>query len=103
VRYTPSVPYVEVRGPAAVKVNYTASLYREFRDALGLPNPTASVELCGRRFTADAAGRLYATVETDRECQPKFEAWPLSPYTLAILAAAVAVAAIATAAKRARK
>jgi hypothetical protein len=102
MRYTPSVPYVEVRGPAAVKVNYTASLYREFRDALGLPNPTASVELCGRRFTADAAGRLYATVETDRECQPKFEAWPLSPYTLAILAAVVAVAA-ALAAKRARR
>ncbi|ABP51021.1 hypothetical protein [Pyrobaculum arsenaticum] len=94
VRYTPLVPQVEVRGPASVTARYQASYYGEFKDALGIPNPTAEVELCGRVYRADAAGRIYASVETEGLCQLEARQWPLSPYTLGALSAVLAAAAL---------
>ncbi|MEM1890358.1 MAG: hypothetical protein QXN04_09480 [Pyrobaculum sp.] len=88
VRYSPEVPYVEVRGPVNKTVRYAASYYAEFRDALGLPDPSAEVSLCGRIFGADLAGRVYAYAETVTPCQLEVRRWPLSPYTLAAIAAA---------------
>ncbi|MEM0468740.1 MAG: hypothetical protein QXT27_06060, partial [Pyrobaculum sp.] len=92
VRYSPEVPYVEVRGPVNKTVRYAASYYAEFRDALGLPDPSAEVSLCDRIFGADLAGRVYAYAETVTPCQLEVRRWPLSPYTLAALAGIVAAA-----------
>jgi len=102
VKYVPETPFIEVRGPASLKPKYAAYYYAQFNDALGLPNPWASVELCGRRFAADEAGRAYAVVETDERCEVKAEAPPLGPYSLALVGAAAAVAAV-VAVKRLRK
>jgi len=102
VKYVPKVQTIEVRGPASLKPRYTAYYYAQLSDALGLPNPWASVELCGRLFAADEAGRAYAVVETDERCMPKVDAPPLGPYSLAIIGAVAAVA-VAVAARRLKK
>jgi len=102
IKYVPEVPFIEVRGPVSIRPNYTAYYYAQFSDALGLPNPWASVELCGRRFAADEAGRAYAVVETDSLCEVRTEAPSLGPYSLAIIGAVAAVA-VAVAARRLKK
>ncbi|AFA40174.1 hypothetical protein Pogu_2147 [Pyrobaculum oguniense TE7] len=94
VAYKPLLPYVEADRPKAVTVGYLAAYAGEFRDFLGLPNPTATVELCGKAFPADPAGRVYAAAETDKTCQLNATAWPVSPYTLALVAVAAAAAAL---------
>jgi len=101
VKYVPQTPFIEVREPLSVRPKYTAYYYAQFRDALGLPNPWASVELCGRRFAADHAGAVSATTETDALCEVKAEAPPLGPYSMAIIGAVAAVATVA--ARRLRK
>jgi len=102
VRYVPQTPFIEVRGPASVKPRYAAYYYTQFSDVLGLPNPWASVELCGQRFRADEAGRVYARADTDSPCEVRAEAPPLGPYSLAIISAVAAVAA-AVAVRQLRK
>jgi len=102
VKYIPQMQTVEVRGPASVRPRYTAYYYAQFSDALGLPNPWASVELCGQRFAADEAGRVYSRVETDSLCEVRAEAPPLGPYSLAVIGA-VAAAATAVAVRRLKK
>jgi len=102
VKYVPTQPYIEVRGPLSVKPKYTAYYYVQFNDALGLPNPWVSVELCGRRFATDEVGRVYAVVETDERCMPKANAPPLGPYSLAIIGVVAAIAAV-VAARRLKK
>jgi len=102
VRYVPAQPYIEVRGPASVKPRYMAYYYAQFSDVVGLPNPWASVELCDRRFAADEAGRVYAVVETDMQCEVRAEAPPLGPYSLAIIGV-VAALAVVVAVRRLRK
>ena len=102
VKYVPQMQIVEVKGPLSVRPRYTAYYYTQFNDVLGLPNSWASVELCGRRFAADEAGKVYAVVETDVRCMPKVEAPPLGPYSLAIIGAVAAVVA-AVAARRLKK
>jgi len=102
VKYVPQTPFIEVRGPTSARPKYTAYYYAQFSDALGLPNPWASVELCGRRFAADEAGRVYAVVETDMRCEVRAEAPPLGPYSLATIGVVAAVTA-AVVARRLKK
>jgi len=102
VKYVPQMQIVEVKGPLSVRPRYTAYYYAQFNDVLGLPNPWASVELCGQRFNADEAGRVYAKVETDSLCEVRAEAPPLGPFSLAIIGAVAAVVA-AVAARRLKK
>jgi len=104
VRYVPTQPYIEVRGPTSFKPRYTAYYYAQFSDALGLPNPWASVELCGRRFAADGAGGVYAVADTDSPCEVRAESPPLGPYSLAVIGViTAAAAAVAVARLRKRK
>jgi len=102
VKYVPQVQTIEVRGPVSAKPRYAAYYYAQFSDALGLPNPWASVELCGRRFAADYSGAVSAVAETDERCGVRAEAPPLGPYSLAIIGAVAAVA-VAVAARRLKK
>ncbi|MEM0464984.1 hypothetical protein [Pyrobaculum sp.] len=95
VKYTPLTPQVVVKGPVSVAMKYKAEFQTVASDPLGVPNPTAEVVLCGRVYRADAAGRVYATAETDRLCQLEARQWPLSPYTLAALSAVATAAALA--------
>ncbi|CCC81269.1 thermopsin-like protease [Thermoproteus tenax] len=83
---------VVVSRPGVYRPEFLASYAHEFRDLLGVPDPAASVELCGVRAGADLAGRAYVEAETDRLCAPALSAWPVSPYTLAAVAAAAAAA-----------
>lgn len=93
VRYIPLTPRVEVRGPLNTTARYKAVFQTTARDALGVPDPTAWAYLCGRRFDADALGRIYAEVETDKTCDVTIvRQWPISPYTLAALAGIAAAA-----------
>jgi len=103
VRYVPQIQSIEVKGPTSARPKYTAYYYAQFGDALGLPNPWASVELCGWRFAADEAGRAYAVVETDTRCEVRAEAPPLGPYSLAIIGAVAALAAVAAVGRLRRK
>ncbi|ACB39973.1 hypothetical protein [Pyrobaculum neutrophilum] len=80
---------VAVLHPGVYRPRFLASYTYEFRDVLGVPNPAASVELCGVRAGADLAGRAHVEAETDRLCTPALSAWPVSPYTLVGLAAVV--------------
>jgi len=102
VKYVPQTAFIEVKEPTSLKPRYTAYYYAQFKDALGLPNPWASVELCNQRFAADEAGRVYARVETDSLCEVRAVAPPLGPYSLAIIGALATVATV-VAARRLRK
>lgn len=93
VRYVPVERFIEVRAPLNATPRYTAVFGFTARDALGVPDPTAWAYLCGRRFDADALGRIYAEVETDKTCDVTIvRQWPISPYTLAALAGIAAAA-----------
>jgi len=100
VKYVPQVQTIEVRGPLSIRPRYTAYYYAQFSDVLGLPNPWASLELCNKRFSADYLGTINATVETDSLCEARANAPLLGPYSLAIIGAATAVAAVAAVRRR---
>jgi len=102
VKYVPQTAFIEVRRPISVRPNYTAYYYAQFKDVLGLPNPWTSMELCGKRFTADSLGVINATAETNSLCEIKAETAFFSPYSLAIIGA-VATVAVAVVVRRLRK
>ncbi|MCX8136726.1 MAG: hypothetical protein N3D83_06730, partial [Pyrobaculum aerophilum] len=101
VRYIPLTPRVEVRGPLNTTARYKAVFQTTARDPLGVPDPTAWAYLCGVRFNADALGVIRGAVETDRLCDAVVaRQWPISPYTLALVAVAAVAALIVVFRKR---
>ena len=101
VRYIPLTPRVEVRGPLNTTARYKAVFQTTARDPLGVPDPTAWAYLCGVRFNADALGVIRGAVETDRLCDAVVaRQWPISPYTLALVAVAAVAALIVVRRKR---
>jgi hypothetical protein len=65
------------------------------RDALGVPNPLATVKLCNATAQAGLDGSAVATTYTRELCQPTVETLPISPYTAAGAAAVATVVALA--------
>ncbi|MGC8584482.1 MAG: hypothetical protein ACP5MH_12265, partial [Thermoproteus sp.] len=89
VLYVPVVSAFRAERPLNASAVYIAYYNATLRDPLGVPNPLASVSLCGASFPADPAGRVYASVETRSLCTPEvYSPLPLSPYTIAAIAAA---------------
>ncbi|MEM0183519.1 MAG: hypothetical protein QXU93_08045 [Thermoproteus sp.] len=96
VSYQPLGTCVEVRGPGNYSHAYIASYGTTLRDALGLPNPWASLRLCGESFQPGVDGKVYAQVQTEAVCDVETEGPPVGPYTLTLLAAlAVTIAVVA--------
>jgi len=103
VEYTPfdEVGAVVVTGPGVYRPLFYAVYKTAVRDALGVPNPLATVKLCNATAQAGLAGFVVVETYTQELCQPTVEAFPISPYTVA--GAAVAATAAALALKKRRK
>jgi len=82
-----------VSAPGVYRPFFEAVYRAVVRDALGLPNPLGSVELCNATSKAGLDGSVYIAVETRELCRPEVEAAPVSPYTAALIALAAAAAA----------
>jgi len=94
VEYTPS-EVVTVTGPGVYKPLFYAVYRTVARDALGVPNPLATVKLCGVAAQAGLDGSAVVAAYTRELCQPAVEAFPISPYTAAGAAAVATAAALA--------
>ena len=92
VEYTPS-EVVTVTGPGVYRPLFYAVYRTVARDALGVPNPLATVKLCGVAAQAGLDGSATVSTYTKEVCEPAVEAFPISPYTAA--GAATLVAALA--------
>jgi len=101
VEYTPA-EVVTVTSPGVYRPLFYAVYKTAVRDALGVPNPLATVKLCGAAARAGLDGSAVVAAYTRELCQPTVEAFPISPYTAAG-AAAVATAAVLVLKKRRRK
>ncbi len=101
VVYTP-LETVVVASPGIYRPRFEATYRTVVRDALGLPNPLGSVELCNATAQAGLDGSAVVTIHTDGLCTPKVRTTPVGPYTMAIIALAT-VAATAVALKKRKK
>jgi hypothetical protein len=100
VEYTPA-EVVAAAGPGVYTLLFYAVYRTAVRDALGVPNPLATVKLCGTAAQASLDGSAVVTAYTRELCQPTVEAFPISPYTAA--GAAAVATATALALKKRRK
>jgi hypothetical protein len=100
VEYTPA-EVVTVSNPGVYRPLFYAVYRTAARDALGVPNPLATVKLCNATAQAGLDGSAVVAAYTRELCQPAVEAFPISPYTAAGAAAAATAAALAL--KRRRK
>jgi hypothetical protein len=98
VEYTPA-EVVTVTSPGVYRPLFYAVYKTAVRDALGVPNPLATVKLCGAAAQAGLDGSAVVAAYTRELCQPAVEAFPISPYTAAG-AAAVATAVVLVLRKR---
>jgi hypothetical protein len=94
VEYTPA-EVVAAAGPGVYKPLFYAVYKTAVRDALGVPNPLATVKLCDAAASPLPDGSAVVTAYTRELCQPTVEAFPISPYTAAGAAAAATAAALA--------
>ena len=94
VEYTPA-EVVTVTGPGVYKPLFYAVYRTVARDALGVPNPLATVKLCNAMAQAGLDGSAVVAAYTRELCQPTVEAPPISPYTAAGAAAVATAAALA--------
>jgi hypothetical protein len=100
VEYTPA-EVVTASNPGVYRPLFYAVYRTAVRDALGVPNPLATVRLCGAAAQAGLDGSAAVAAYTRDLCHPAVEAFPISPYTAA--GAAVAATAVALALKKRRK
>jgi hypothetical protein len=98
VEYTPA-EVVAAAGPGVYKPLFYAVYKTAVRDMLGVPNPLATVKLCGATAQAGLDGSATVSTYTTEVCEPAVEAFPISPYT----AAGAAAPAAALALKKRRK
>jgi hypothetical protein len=98
VEYTPA-EVVAAAGPGVYKPLFYAVYKTAVRDVLGVPNPLATVKLCGAAAQAGLDGSATVSTYTTEVCEPAVEAFPISPYT----AAGAAAPAAALALKKRRK
>jgi hypothetical protein len=94
VEYTPA-EVVTVTSPGVYRPMFYAVYKTAVRDALGVPNPLATVRLCDAAAQAGLDGSAVVAAYTRELCRPTVEAFPISPYTAAGVAVAVATAALA--------
>jgi hypothetical protein len=94
VEYTPA-EVVTAWNPGVYRPLFYAAYRAVARDALGVPNPLATVRLCGAAAQAGLDGSAVVAAYTRELCQPAVEAFPISPYTAAGAAAVAAAAALA--------
>jgi hypothetical protein len=100
VEYTPA-EVVTASNPGVYRPLFYAVYRTVARDVLGVPNPLATVKLCGAAAQAGLDGSAVVAAYTRELCQPTVEAFPISPYTAA--AAAAVATAVALALKKRRK
>jgi hypothetical protein len=96
VEYTPvdETDAVVVTAPGVYRPLFYAVYRTAARDALGAPNPLATVKLCNATAQAGLAGFVVVETYTQELCQPAVEAFPISPYTAAGAAAVATAAAL---------
>jgi hypothetical protein len=94
VEYTPA-EVVTASNPGVYKPLFYAVYRTVARDALGVPNPLATVKLCNAAAQAGLDGSAVVAAYTRELCRPTVEALPISPYTAAGAAAAATAAALA--------
>jgi hypothetical protein len=100
VEYTPA-EVVTASNPGVYRPLFYAVYKTAVRDALGVPNPLATVKLCDATAQAGLDGFAVVAAYTRELCQPAIEAFPISPYTAA--GAAAVATATALALKKRRK
>ncbi|MFZ8839670.1 MAG: thermopsin-like protease [Pyrobaculum sp.] len=93
VEYTPA-EVVTATGPGVYRPLFYAVYRAVARDALGVPNPLATVRLCGATASPLPDGSAVVAAYTRELCQPAVEAFPISPYTAAGAAALAAALAL---------
>jgi hypothetical protein len=98
VEYTPA-EVVTASNPGVYRPLFYAVYRAVARDALGVPNPLATVKLCDATASPLPDGSAVVVAYTRELCQPTVEAFPISPYTAAG-AAAVATAVVLTLRRR---
>jgi hypothetical protein len=91
VEYTPA-EVVTATGPGVYRPLFYAMYRTVARDALGVPNPLATVKLCNATARPLPDGSAVVAAYTRELCQPTVEAFPISPYTAAAVATAAALA-----------
>jgi hypothetical protein len=91
VEYTPA-EVVTASNPGVYKPLFYAVYKTAVRDALGVPNPLATVKLCNATASPLPDGSAVVTAYTRELCRPTVEAFPISPYTAAGAATAAALA-----------
>jgi hypothetical protein len=94
VEYTPA-EVVTASNPGVYKPLFYAVYRTVARDALGVPNPLATVKLCNTTAQAGLDGSATVSTYTKEVCEPAVEAFPISPYTVAGAAAVATAAALA--------
>jgi hypothetical protein len=87
VEYTPA-EVVTVTSPGVYTLLFYAVYKTVVRDALGVPNPLATVKLCNATAQAGLDGSAVVATYTRELCQPAVETFPISPYTAAAVATA---------------
>ena len=102
VVYTP-LEAVVVASPGIYRPRFEATYRTVVRDALGLPNPLGSVELCNATAQASLDGSAVVSIHTDGLCTPKVRTTPVGPYTIAIIALATVTAAVAVKKRKQQK
>jgi hypothetical protein len=93
VEYTPA-EVVTAWNPGVYTLLFYAVYKTAVRDALGVPNPLATVKLCDATAQAGLDGFAVVAAYTRELCQPAIEAFPISPYTAAGAAAVATAAAV---------
>jgi hypothetical protein len=94
VEYTPA-EVVITTSPGVYRPLFYAVYRTAVRDALGVPNPLATVRLCNATAQAGLDGSAVVAAYTRELCQPAVETPPISPYTAAGAAAVATAAALA--------
>ncbi len=100
VEYTPA-EVVTASNPGVYRPLFYAVYKTAVRDALGVPNPLATVKLCDTAASPLPDGSAVVAAYTRELCQPAVEAFPISPYTAA--GAAAVATAVALALKKRKK
>ncbi len=96
-----SAEVVTATSPGVYRPLFYAVYRTVARDALGVPNPLATVRLCNATASPLPDGSAVVAAYTRELCQPAVEASPISPYTAA--GAAAAATGVVLALKRRRK
>ncbi len=99
VEHTPA-EVVTATSPGVYKPLFYAVYKTAVRDALGVPNPLATVKLCDATASPLPDGSAVVATYTRELCQPAVGAFPISPYTAAGAAAVATAAALALKRKR---